>query len=95
MTFTVQWDGAGGVKLSGRLSAAEADRALAALGEIDAPVTVDCSELEYISSAGIGVIMVTFKRLRKDGHPMTLVRMTPRVRNVFRFAGLDRVLRIE
>jgi len=85
----------GRVRLLGRLDAAEADRAMAVLAPVDGSLILDCSELEYISSAGIGVIMETYKRLLKSGHRLTLVQMTPKVRNVFRYAGLDRVLQIE
>ena len=93
--FDIQLREGGRIQLSGRLDAAEAERAMSVLGGIDAPMTLDFSELEYISSAGIGVIMETYKRLLKGGHPLTLVQMTPKVRNVFRYAGLDRVLLIE
>ena len=86
----------GGVaRLSGRLYAAEAESAMETLSAVDAPLTLDFSELEYISSAGIGVIMQTYKRLTRAGHRLTLVQMTPKVRNVFRYSGLDRVLQIE
>ena len=85
----------GRVKLKGRLDAAEADRALEELGAVDGPVTMDFAELDYISSAGIGVIIETFKRLKAGGHDFRLVSMTPRVRNVFTYAGLDRLLKIE
>ena len=85
----------GVARLSGRLDAAEADSAMDALNAVDAPLTLDCSELEYISSAGIAIIMETYKRLTGSGHRLILVQMTPKVRNVFRYAGLDRVLQIE
>ena len=93
--FDIRVGEGGRVRLSGRLDAAEADRAKTALAPVDGSMTLDCSELEYISSAGIGVIMETYKRLLKGGYRLTLVQMTPKVRNVFRYAGLDRVLQIE
>ena len=85
----------GRVKLAGRLDAAEADGALAALSAISAPLVADCAELEYISSAGLSVILQTYKRLLGLGHPLRLVNLQPRVRNVFTYAGLDRFLTIE
>lgn len=93
--FEIHVGEGGQVKLSGRLDAAEAEQALVTLSKIDLPMTLDCSALEYVSSAGIGVIMETYKRLLKGGHRLTLVQMTPKVRNVFRYAGLDRLLQIE
>lgn len=87
---------AGGVvRLEGRLDAAESDRALAALAKLAGPLTIECSRLEYISSAGISVIMQTWKRLNSEGAALRLVGVTPRVRNVFGYAGLDKVLDIQ
>ena len=62
---------------------------------VEESIVLDCADLEYISSAGIGTIMETYRRLLKSGRELTLVQMRPRVRNVFHYAGLDRVLRIE
>ena len=53
--------------LAGRLDAAESDRALAELQKQPGPLTLECSGLEYISSAGISVIMQTYKRLVAAG----------------------------
>lgn len=87
---------AGGVvKVQGRLDAAESDRALATLEKLPGPLTLECTQLEYISSAGISVIMQTWKRLNSQGSTLRLVGLTPRVRNVFGFAGLDKVLDIQ
>jgi anti-sigma B factor antagonist len=85
----------GVVKVQGRLDAAESDRALATLEKLPGPLTLDCAQLEYISSAGISVIMQTWKRLNTQGSALRMVGMTPRVRNVFAYAGLDKVLDIQ
>ena len=85
----------GTVCLAGRLDAAEAERMGGELLAIRGPVRLDCSELDYISSAGIGVLIELFKRLQASGETMTLVNLLPRVRNIFRYAGLDRLLTIE
>jgi anti-anti-sigma factor len=58
-------------------------------------MTIDCTQLEYISSAGISVIMQTWKRLNGQGSSLLMTGMTPRVRNVFAYAGLDKVLDIQ
>ena len=85
----------GVVSLSGRLDAAESDRARAVLRELDRSITLDFSGLDYISSAGIGVLIETYKRLKAGGHSIRLVHMLPRVRSIFTYAGLDRILTIE
>lgn len=84
----------GVVRMTGRLDAAEADRAQKTLDQVPGPVTLECSGLEYISSAGISVILLTFKRVTAAGSTLRLVGLTPRVRNVFTFAGLDKIFDI-
>ena len=85
----------GVVSLAGRFDASQAGNARAALEQVDRSVTVDLAELEYISSAGIGILMGTYRRLHSSGGTMKLVNLNPRVRNVFRLSGLDKVLVIE
>ena len=85
----------GVVRIQGRLDAAESDAALATLEKLPGPMTLDCTQLEYISSAGISVIMQTWKRLNGQGSSLRMTGMTPRVRNVFAYAGLDKVLDIQ
>jgi anti-sigma B factor antagonist len=85
----------GRVRLSGRLDAVEAEKAKAVLDGLQGPVVFDCAELEYVSSAGLGQLLVTYRRLKTAGHELKFVNMMPRVRNVFTYAGLDRVLSIE
>jgi anti-sigma B factor antagonist len=91
----IQIDDAGKVKLSGRFDAAAADRALATFRTLNQSLTVDFAEVEYISSAGIAVLVDTWKRLNGAGLTLRLVALQPRVRNVFAYAGLDRLLQIE
>lgn len=85
----------GVVRLKGRLDASQSDQALKVMRGIEGPISVDCSELDYISSAGIGVIIETYRRLHGSGHTLKLVNLLPRVRNIFAYAGLDRILTIE
>jgi anti-sigma B factor antagonist len=84
----------GRLQLVGRLDAAEAERLDGALKALGGPLTLDCSELDYISSAGLGVLIETHKRLAAQGHSLTLSNLVPRVRNIFAYAGLDRLLKI-
>jgi anti-anti-sigma factor len=58
-------------------------------------VTADCSELDYVSSAGITVILELHKRVTGSGHALRLTGMNPRVRTVFVYTGLDKVLNID
>ena len=93
--FDIRVEAGGQVKVSGRLDAAESEHAIQVLRGLSGPVTVDCGGLDYISSAGIAVIMDTYKRVTGAGHALRLVNLTPRVKNVFTYAGLDQLLGIE
>lgn len=92
--FEIRTEGEGRVALVGRLDAAEADNALPVFRGFQGPLEVDCSALDYVSSAGIAVFMDTYKRLTAAGHALRLVNLTPRVKNVFTYAGLDKLLGI-
>lgn len=94
MIFDIRQEGTT-VYLTGRLDAASSERAKSVFNTLDQTTVVDFSELEYISSAGISVILAAFKRLSDAGHGFKLVNMSPRIRNVFQYAGLDRIFVIE
>ncbi len=93
LELKVEADGV--VRIQGRLDAEQSDRALETLERLSGPLTLDCTGLEYISSAGISVIMQTWKRLHSQGASFRMIGTTPRVRNVFGYAGLDKVLDIQ
>lgn len=93
--FEIRPAGDGHVQLVGRLDAAEAEHADRDFRAMTGSLRFDCSQLDYISSAGLGVLIELHKRLNAAGHTLTLSNLVPRVRNVFAYAGLDRLLKIE
>ena len=93
--FAMQDGPDGVIRLQGRLDAAEAELAIDRLEAISGPTTLDCANLEYISSAGLSIMLVTHKRLLALGHALRLTNLQPKVRNVLTYAGLDRILLIE
>ena len=88
--------GAAGVVLSsGRLDAAQSPTAQAFLDKVQGPATLDCSRLEYISSAGLGVLLKTQKRLLASGGKLKLTGLSRHLRDVFQYSGFDRIFEIE
>jgi anti-anti-sigma factor len=77
------------VLLVGRLDAAQAGMAQAFLDEVAPPCVIDASGLEYISSAGLGVLLKTHKRLVAAGSGIRLINVSPHVHDVFRYSGMD------
>ena len=87
--FAIEPRGDGELALRGRLDAAQAENADRELQKISASVRLDLSALDYISSAGIAVLVKLQLRLQEANHSVVLVALQPRVRAVFHFANLD------
>jgi len=81
--------------LSGRLDASKVPDAEKVLDTLTQSTTVDLSELDYISSAGIGVFLKVQKRLHASGQGLRLVHPRPRVRDIFHYAGLEHAFQME
>lgn len=52
------------------------------------------SELTYISSSGLRVILASLKKLRQDGGEMILAALQPAPLEVIRMTGFDRIFTI-
>ena len=87
-------DSDGTVHLTGTFDAAQAGRAEEFFNSITSSCTVDCGELNYISSAGLGVLIATHKRLADKGGTLKLTNLSRHVRELFRYTGLDKVFDI-
>ena len=93
--FEIELSDPGRVVVKGRLDAAKADSAEEFLGGIDGVFVIDLQELEYISSAGLGVLLKTHKRLMVSGDGLKLVNVTHHINDVFRYSGFDKLFEIE
>lgn len=85
-------------RLSGRFdssaaAAAEADLNAAVTG---APrITVDLSGLDYISSAGLRVMLVLARKVQQASGKLALFGLKPPVRQVFTVSGFDTIISIQ
>lgn len=86
------------VALEGRLDTLTApalsDELDSDLGNIK-QLLFDFSELEYISSAGIRVLLAAYKRLKKAEGTLTVINANDMVREVFELTGLYKVITTE
>lgn len=55
-------------------------------------IAMDLSRLEFISSAGLRVLLVLAKRLKQEGGAMVLCAIRPQVREVFEISGFLSIL---
>lgn len=87
------------VKLTGRVD-------LEGIGDLDReftrqtvtrrkPVIVDISDVDYIASIGLRMLVTAAKALNKFGAKMVLLNPHPDVEDVLRTAGFDKVMPIE
>jgi anti-anti-sigma factor len=58
-------------------------------------VELDLSELDYISSAGLRVLLIGEKTATSQGSRQTIVNVMPEVMGVFKLTGFSNVLRFE
>lgn len=58
-------------------------------------IAVDCSELEYISSAGLGVFMSYINDFKATAAQMVLFGLSEKVFKVFELIGLNTLLNIQ
>ncbi|MFZ5972273.1 MAG: STAS domain-containing protein [Bacteroidota bacterium] len=94
----LQEDGADIIVVIGEIDASssiELDLAIAkSVGEGFRKILIDCSSMEYISSAGLGVFMSYIEEFRDKKLAMVLFGMKEKVENTFTILGLADLLHI-
>ncbi len=76
-------------------SSIELDLTIAkSVGEGFKKILIDCSALEYISSAGLGVFMSYIEEFKDKGIQMVLFGLKEKVANTFGILGLADLLQI-
>ena len=89
--FEIGYNDKGEVAVSGRLDAAQAPRAQEFLDSMNEGCVLDLAALEYISSAGLGVLLRTHKRLMSQATGLELVNVNKHIADIFRYSGFDKL----
>jgi anti-sigma B factor antagonist len=92
--FDIDFNEHGHIVLSGRLDAAQAHKALEFLDRLAGECVMDLASLEYISSAGLGVLLKTHKRLMAGSSGLKLLNLNSHISDVFRYSGFDKLFEI-
>ncbi len=71
------------------------DNALQKALKLDKSIVVDLSNLEYISSAGLGVFISYIEEIKNKGISMVLYGLKTEVTQVFEILGLHNLIAIE
>jgi anti-sigma B factor antagonist len=86
------------IKVEGDVDAASSiylDKAISdALSRGQKRILIDCNQLDYISSAGLGVFMSYIQDFESSDSRFVLFGLSDRVAGVFEILGLDQLLTI-
>jgi len=93
--FEIGYGSDGNIMCSGRLDAAQCAKALSFMDEIAETRTLDFSGLEYISSAGLGILLKTQKRLAESGAALKITNVNNHIYDVFRYSGFNSIFDIK
>ena len=82
-------------RFDGSNAVAHEKELLALLVEEVNSVTIDLSELDYVSSAGLRVLLVTAKAAKGRGGKVILASPKPSILEVIRISGFDKILEVQ
>jgi len=92
--FEIGLKNSGEIEVSGRLDAAQAARAQEFLDAVNGRCVIDMEQLEYVSSAGLGVLLRTHKRLMASRSGLELINVNKHIADIFRYSGFDKLFTI-
>ncbi len=93
--FDIQHGDNGSIVCTGRLDAAQCEKGQAFMDEIMESSTLDFAALEYISSAGLGILLKTQKRLAENGASLRIINVNNHIHDVFHYSGFHTIFDIE
>lgn len=83
------------VHIQGRWTFSEHATARTMIGELllldGSHIVINVSDLDYIDSAGIGMLLIAYEEMRRHGKTTALVGAQGRVQRVFQVARVDAV----
>lgn len=92
--FAIEIAEDGTVAVEGRLDAAQAVKAQEFLDQVEGACVLDMTKLAYVSSAGLGVLLKTHKRLMGSGSGIKLINVNNHIHDIFRYSGFDKLFEI-
>ncbi len=93
--FQIDFGNDGEIVCSGRLDAAQCEIAQAFMDGVADTQVLNFAALEYISSAGLGVLLKTQKRLVGSGGGLKIINVNNHIHDVFRYSGFHAIFDIE
>ena len=77
-------------------ASSQAERSLAPVYDFtDGDILIDCTQLNYISSSGLRIMLNIYKHTRANGHKAILKGLSEDVKEVFQLSGFLQLFNIE
>jgi len=76
------------------VTAPELEDAMTKLPDDTSSITFDFTKVEYISSAGLRILLVAQKTMKNSGGSMSISNVPPAVKEVFDITGFSDILTI-
>lgn len=73
-------------------SSSEFNGAIAAALEQSGPITIDCADLEYIDSAGIGLLVMSQKKAQSRQTKLVMINLKETPREILGLANLQKII---
>ena len=93
--FDIDLQTDGSIRLTGRLDAVSVPVAREVLANVQQTCRLDFSELEYIASAGLGLLAATQRRLLDRRAGLVLCGLNPHLREVMSLAGFEGIFEFD
>lgn len=93
--FEIEYGDSGAVLCRGRLDAAQCAKAEGFMDGLEGANTLDFADLEYISSAGLGILLKTQKRLAASSTGLRIINVNNHIHDVFHYSGFHAIFDIE
>lgn len=58
-------------------------------------ITVNCENLSYIDSTGLGAFISIYKNIKEKGEKLVITGLKPHIKKIFIITDLDKVFEIE
>lgn len=76
-------------------SSGEFNAAIAAAIEGDGSVALDCTDMEYIDSAGIGLLVMAQKKVQEKNKRLILRSLKPAPKEILGLANIQKIIDVE
>lgn len=58
-------------------------------------IFIDCKELTYIDSTGLGILVGALKEIRKENNDIYICNLKDNIKKLFIITGLDKLFKLE